>query len=126
MAVDDTIEPPPLINVRMRTQHQSYTADVLPDSGLETCEAGVDFLEPLGGECVDNLQDSHILPRAVNGQQMTPLGSIVITFKLGPREICQRVYRSVSGVLMSWKASRDLGILPDTYPQPLTAIQAIV
>lgn len=52
----------------------SKEVEVLPDSEADIPAARQEALKTLG-QCIDNLLLSHIIPRAVNGSCMTPIGS---------------------------------------------------
>ena len=67
-----------------------------------------------------DLLPSHISPRAVNGSCMTPIGKLPVTIQLEGRRHTDdlHIYPGVSGALISWKAAKQLGILPDHYPHP--------
>ena len=51
---------------------------------------------------------------------MKALGAIPVMIRLHERTVTTTIYifEQVTGVLLSWKASRDLGILPASYPVP--------
>jgi len=54
---------------------------------------------------------------------MHPLGKLPVSLKLGNKEFSDElhIYPDVSGMLISWKACKSLGILPNCYPHPLIA-----
>ena len=106
--------------------------DILPDTGADICAAGPDFVKAVG-EHLGNLADSDIVPKTANGQKMKPLGKLpAVRFTLQDKSTVEdvHIYQSVSGALISWSTAQDLGILPDHYPQPIsarpTAINALV
>ena len=70
---------------------------------------------------MNNLLPSSVFPRAVNGTKMEPIGKISLTFQLGNKQHTDEVhiYPNVFGLLISWKAAKNLGILPECYPQPM-------
>ena len=112
-------EPVLTITVQVSSSTGTQNLDVLPDSGADISAAGQEVLEFLG-QHVNNILPSHISLRTVNGITMTPLGRVPITIKLG-RQTCQdnlHIYPGVSGVLISWKVAKNLGILPESYPYP--------
>ena len=74
-------------------------------------------------EHADNLVSSDIVPKAANGTEMHPIGKLPVIFKLGNKEFVDEP--DVCGVLISWKACKNLGILPDCYPQPVFTSAAI-
>ena len=49
------------------------------------------------------------------------LGKMLVKFQLGDKEYSNdiHIYPSMSGVIISWKAAKALGILPKHYPAPL-------
>ena len=113
-------EPAPTILIRISTNKRSYQTQVLLDSGADISAAGQDLLEHLD-EHTDYLVPSQIIPRAANGQKMHSLGKMLVKFQLGDKEYSDdiHIYPSVSGVIISWKAAKALGILPEHYPAPL-------
>ena len=56
---------------------------------------------------------------------MKPLGKIPVTIRLQGRAYKDdiHVFPGVSGALISWKAAKELGILPPHYPHPLESKQ---
>ena len=111
----DKGEPAPTITVEMAT----CSVTVLPDSGANISAAGQAIVGILGHR-LDNLTPSEISPRAVNGACMKPLGKIPVTIHL-QRKIYKddiHIFPGVSGALISWKAAKELGILPPWYPHP--------
>ena len=58
---------------------------------------------------------------------MHPMGKLPVIFKLGNKEFVDElhIYPDVCGVLISWKACKNLGILPDCYPQPAVTTAAM-
>ena len=72
-------------------------------------------------EHIDNLLPSHIIPKAANGAEMHPMGKLPVHLKLGNKEFVDEmhIYPNVCGMLISWKACKSLGILPDCYPHRL-------
>ena len=92
---------------------------VLPDSGADISAAGQTIVDMLGHH-LDNLAPSEISPRALNGACMKPVGKITVTISLQGRT-CRddmHIFLGVSGALISWKAAKELGILPSQYPCP--------
>ena len=113
-------EPAPIILSHLPTNKRSYQTQVLPDSGADISAAGQDLLEYLD-EHTDHLVPSQIIPQAANGQKMHSLGKMVVKFQLGDKQYSNdiHIYPSVPGVIISWKAAKALGILPEHYPAPL-------
>ena len=96
------------------------TVTALPDSGADISIAGRSLLHQLN-EHPHNLIQSSMVPRAVNGSTMQPLGKLLVHVMLGNRQINEEFhsYPEVSGVLLSWKVAKCLSILPAQYPTPV-------
>ena len=109
--VIDTIDPAPTVQVHITSLNGAADIQTLPDSGADISAAGPDALRHLG-EHEDNLP-SHIIPRAVNGTSMKPIGRLPVTFRLGRQTHVDHlhIYPSVKGVLLSWKTAKSLNIL---------------
>ena len=58
-----------------------------------------------------------VTPKVVNGTKLYPLGKIPVHLQLGCHEYDDElnIYPNISGALLSWKACKGLGILPDHY-----------
>ena len=67
-----------------------------------------------------------MVPKAA-GTEMHPVGKLPICLKLGNTEFSDdlHIYSDVCGILISWKACKNLGILPDCYPHPPASTKAI-
>ena len=93
--------------------------EILPDSGADISATRQGILSMLG-QHVDNLLPSKISPRAVNGSHMTPIRKLPVRIQLEGRSYNDdlHIYPGVTGALISWKAAKELGILPTHYPQP--------
>ena len=115
-------DPAPKIVVNITTRNGTTSIAVLPDSGADVSAAGEAVLHHLN-EHIDNLLPSHIIPKAANGTEMHPMGKLPVHLKLGNKEFADElhIYPDVCGMLISWKACKSLGILPDCYPHPLVA-----
>lgn len=113
-------DPAPTITMHISSLNGSADMEVLPDSGADISAAGKEILGHLG-EYVDNLLPSTIIPKAVNGTRMQPIGKIALTLQLGNKTHTEdvHIYPSVSGMLISWRAAKSLGILPKCYPHPM-------
>ena len=92
---------------------------VLPDSGADISAAG-QALTGILGLHVDNLTPSERSPRAANGAYMKTLVKIPVAISLQGRNYKDdiHIFPGVSGALIIWKATRELGILPSQYPHP--------
>lgn len=114
------IEPAPTITVHMSALHGEAAVKALPDSGMDISIAGPSLLGQLN-EHPDNLIPLSMVPRAVNGSTMQPLGKLLISVKLGAQHLDEEfhIYPAVSGILLSWKAAKNLNILPPQYPKPI-------
>ena len=77
-----TNEAAPTIHVHVTSLNGSREIEMLPDSGADISAAGKEILNSLG-EHADNLPQSGITPRAVNGTAMEPLGKLPVTLRLG-------------------------------------------
>ena len=119
-------DPAPKITINITSLNGSTSVAVLPDSGADISAAGEAILHHLN-EHVDNLHPSTIVPKAANGTEMRPMGKLPVSLKLGSKEFTDElhIYPDVCGVLISWKACKNLGILPDCYPHPLVATTAV-
>ena len=117
-------EPAPVIKILVTSANGSRELEVLPDSGADISAAGKEVLQHLH-ENITSLLPSTVIPKAVNGTRMHPLGKIPVKFHLGNREYDDElhIYPNMSGALLSWKACRGLGILPDFYPHPIAHYQ---
>ena len=87
---DSKTEPAPTIMVSISSLTGTRNIKVLPDSGADISAAGQDVMRYLG-HYKSNLVPSRITPRTVNESQRA---------------------------LISWKAAKELGILPPHYPYP--------
>ena len=112
-------QPAPTIIVHMSSLSGTREVEVLPDSGADISAAGQETLKTLG-QHIDNLLPSNISPRAVNGSSMIPIGKIPVNIQLEGRSYKDdlQIYPGVSGAIISWKAAKELGILPAHYPHP--------
>ena len=119
-------DPAPLIPINISSLHGSITIKVLPDSGADISAAGTEILCRLN-EHVDNLLPSRIIPRAVNGTKMHPIGKLPVKLELGGKEYSDdfHIYPNIQGALISWKACKQLSILPECYPRPITHLDEL-
>ena len=114
------IESAPTIEIQMSSLNGHTTGLILPDSGAEISIAGHGLLRSLN-EHPDNLLQSTISPRAVNGSIMHPIGKLPVKLMLGNRGIIEEfhIYADVAATIISWKIAKHLNILPPHYPQPV-------
>ena len=119
--VHDTkqIEPAPTIEVHFSTLNGSATLMALPDSGADISVAGLRAVQQLGDH-KDNLLPSGITPKTVSGHNLLPVGRLPVNITLGDTTYKDElhIYPEVHGILLSWKTSRGLKILPASYPSP--------
>ena len=119
--------PAPTVNMQVSTHHGQASLDILPDSGAEISAAGPQFVQALG-EYMDNLAPSNICPRAVNGSILYPVGKLPhVAFCVNGRTVHDdvHIYDSIAGALISWATAKQLGILPECYPEPARQIHAM-
>ena len=114
-----TNDPAPTIPIHLTSLNGSCSTNVLPDSGADISAAGPPLLTLLNDH-VHNLIPSDVVPHTANGHKMYPLGYLPVTFTLGKRQCTSNVhvYLNITGTILLWRASKDLGILPDCYPRP--------
>ena len=117
------IEPAPTIEVHISNPNGNTTVKALPDSGADISVAGTDVIELLGDHR-DNLLPARVTPRTVSGHKMSPIGRLPVSITLGGATQRDDLYihPDVKGVLLSWKTSRNLHILPARYPNPLDIV----
>ena len=113
-------DPAPLIKVNITSTNGSCDIEVLPDSGADISASGKGILAHLN-EKVEFLNPSEVFPKTVNGAQMSPLGKLPVTVRLGNHTYLEdiHIYPNVRGTLLSWKACKALQILPSHYPNPI-------
>ena len=119
-------EPAPTVTIHIQSTNGSCKTQALPDSGADISAAGPQILKLLG-EHASNLLSSDVIPQAANGHKMKPLGKLPITFQLQGQTHSEdmHIYPEISGVIMSWKATKGLNILPVHYPDPIPAAGTI-
>ena len=121
-----SIVPVPTISMHIYTCNGQASFDILPDSGADISAAGPQFVQALG-ECMDNLAESSVTPKEVNGSILEPVEKIPnVAFSTNGRTVHDDVhtYASVTGTLISWATAKELNILPTCYPQPIGVVNA--
>ena len=115
----------PTVKMELSCINGKAMVSVLPDSGADISVMGVDVLKQIGEDVMNVRRDDRVESNAVNGSKMKALGYINGTFRLGKREVKDKihVFRGVKGALMSWFAAKQMGILPESYPNP--AVHAV-
>ena len=119
--------PAPTVHMQVSTCHGQASLNILPDSGADISAAGPQFVQALG-EYMDNLAPSNIRPRAVNGSILHPVGKLPhVAFCVNGRTVHDdvHIYDSITSALISWATAKQLGILPEHYPEPATQIHAM-
>ena len=113
-------DPAPLIKVNITSTNGSCDIEVLPDSGADISASGKGILTHLN-EKIEFLNPFDVFPKTVNGAQMSPLGKLPVTIRLGNHTYLEdiHIYPNVRGTLLSWKACKALQILPSHYPNPI-------
>ena len=79
-------------------------------------------------EHIDNVAKSNFTPRAVSGSFLHPNGKLPnVQFHLNGRDACDyvHIYPSLSSAVISWLIAKQLGILPEGYPQPTPALHRL-
>ena len=89
-------ESAPTIKVYMLSWADKRSVTVLPDSGAEITAAGTEILDYLDHH-PDNFLPSTVIPRAVNGSSIMPIGRIPITIYLQDRQCVRMTYTSCQG-----------------------------
>ena len=109
-----SIVPAPTVSMHISTCNGQGSFDILPDSGADISAAGPQFVQVLG-ECMDNLAESSVTPKAVNGSILEPVGKIPnVAFSTNGRTVHDdvHIYASVTRALIPCK---ELNILPSAY-----------
>ena len=118
-------EPAPTLSIRILSTNGSCEIQALPDSGADISAAEPQLLHSLSEHTL-NLLPSKVTPHTANGHKMQPLGRLPVTFQLQGRNYSEdmHIYPDIPGVIMSWKAAKDLRILPMYYPDPAPDIRS--
>ena len=109
---------------------KTATVEAVPDSGAEASVAGVELLRALGLQQKNLTHAGQDQLEAANGSPMESLGRLVVQVALDGRTaettiIFCRQPPGAAGLLLSWFACKQLGILPDHYPRPCPAVNII-
>lgn len=93
---------------------------VTPDTGAEISVAGLDILNQLDWH-INNLLPVDVQLVTASNQSLDPVGQMSVTLHYGDQSVVVEliICSDVSGVLLSWFACKDLGILHSSYPDPL-------
>ena len=84
-------EPAPQISVHVVTHMGTKEISVLPDSGADISAAGEDTLATLGYNPF-NLLPSMVVPKAVNGQKMQPIGCVPVMLQLNDKQYQEELH----------------------------------
>jgi len=116
-------DPALLIHLDVIAANGSCNTKALPDSGANISAAGKTMLSCLNAQ-VATLLPSKVIPKAVNGAKMFPLGRLPVTFRYCDTEYRDdlHIYPEIQGTILSWKACKALHILPPDYPSPLPTL----
>ena len=103
------IESAPTTEIQMSSLNGLNTVLTLPDLGAEISIAGQGLFQPLN-QHPDNLLPSMILPRAINGSLMHPIGKLPVEVVLGNSEITEEfhIYANVTATIILWGIAKYL------------------
>ena len=115
----------PRINLIVKGPNGSAELSVLPDSGADITAADVKTISLLG-ETVKSIEPSTLSQtQSVDGSTLQPIGQMTVKISLGDTTIDDtlHVFPSIpGGMLISWKTSQELRILPENYPEQMNLI----
>ena len=109
----------PTVQVLVSGLNGSSKMVALPDSGADLTAADVEMLPRLGENVENLLKPSNKQTSAVDGSHLKAIGQLPVTITLGKTSVedVVHVFPSIpGGMLLSWKTSKDLSILPPNYP----------
>ena len=114
----------PPFTVQMTSSTRTSPVTALPDSGADISAARQVIIGILRYH-LDNLALSEISPKAVNRACMKQVEKyqLSLVYKVGHIEMTSTFFPGVSGALISWKAAKEMGILPPQYPYPERILQ---
>ena len=95
-------DPAPTLAVHIQALNGQATIEVLSDSGADISDAGVYFLTHFNEDILKMLP-SDVKPRAVNGNILSPMGSLKVVISIGSHSLEDyfHIYKPVSGSLLS-------------------------
>ncbi|XP_043235622.1 uncharacterized protein LOC122388509 isoform X2 [Amphibalanus amphitrite] len=113
----------PRILVGITVGRRSAKVNALPDTGADVSVGGEDLLQQLGLQAND-ISQPYLHPRAANGNTLRSVGVLhaVITLDDASAEEEVHILPGVSGLLMSWSATRHLRLVPADYPCQISAM----
>ena len=111
------------LEVAIQGHHQPVVISALPDTGADISVAGVTILERFGMD-TSCLLPSTETPRAAHGRHIPSHGRLLVNLTHGLVTItdCIHILHGVEGLLLSWKATRELRLLPWDYPAQISQV----
>ena len=100
--------------------YTSASVDALPDTGADISVGGLQFLDDMS-EFPENLLPADEHPKAANGETIRSIGVLPVYITLGDVKVDDYIHilPSVTGLLLSWRTTRDLNIIPRDYPRQI-------
>ncbi|KAF0312792.1 hypothetical protein FJT64_016549 [Amphibalanus amphitrite] len=88
----------------------------LPDTGADISLAGPEFAETFGR---GRMTPSTVRPMVVDGRSCDSIGKVEVTIRMGDIEVNEQVHiiPGVKRLILSWKTTQRLGIIPEGYPE---------
>ena len=108
-------------------ENEPIHIEIFPDSGASICLAGSHHLSNLKRQAHE-LTPCKKRVRAVGGAILTCQGYLITTFQIGSKTTTQNLYicDKIDRVYFSKNACKEIGILPQSFPHPMTEkVQAI-
>ncbi|XP_037804919.1 uncharacterized protein LOC119599258 [Penaeus monodon] len=118
-------QPSPKVCISIRHNDSSGSLAIIPDTGADTTVIGLKHLSSLGLSKEDLAPPAETVYYNADGSQMPPVaGSFCGTITNGDRSTtCWiDVQPSLTTPLLSWKACKDLGIVPDYFPRQMSNV----
>ena len=108
------------IEVQVLSSMSTKSIRVLPDSGAEITAARKETLA-YPDHNLDKLLPSIVLPRAVNGNNITTIDRITIVIHLQGKQYTDdlHIIQGIKSAVISWQAAKCSEILPMQYPNPI-------
>lgn len=96
--------------------------DACPDSGAEINVMNADTARQLGVRKEDLSRPPKMEVAAANGQPMHCTGTFQASVRLYNKaaKVTVHVFEESRGLLLAWYTAKELGILPQHYPEPVT------
>ena len=114
---------------RIRVHVEAYEAasvEALPDTGADVSVAGLQLLDDMG-EFPENLLPPDEHPKAANGEVIKSIGVLPVHITLGDTTVEDNIHilPSVTGLLLSWKTTRKLNLIPEDYPRQMKSTRGL-